>query len=253
MNKFLPILFSPIFLVLILILAGMVSRRRIWLGIAAMLLFLGSLPGIVDPIYDRAQGNAVKRVAAALPATDAIVVLGGAVSYVPGTVDYAPEWGDSVDRLLGGVELWRAGRSSRLFISGGLPNTPSGALSEGEVAREFVIALGVDPSAIVIFPSAENTVGEARVLRQGFGGDLRSITLVTSAFHMPRASMVFRQFGFAVEEFPVDLRLPLRRSWTERWLPSAQAIMKADIVVRELVGRAYYRLVFWLEPPLESR
>jgi uncharacterized SAM-binding protein YcdF (DUF218 family) len=253
MSKVLPIIFSPIFVILLLILLGLLTRRRIWSMLAFAILFSVSLPGLVDPFYSWAQGGATKKTASSMPEVDAIVVLGGAVSFVPGVAGYTSEWGDSVDRVLGGVDLYHAGRSRLLILSSGLPGSPVNAPTEGTVNREFALSLGVAPSAIFLLPSTQNTYAEARALSQYLGEHQQKVILVTSAFHMPRASLIFRNFGFDVSEFPVDIRLPMRRSWGERWLPSAQSVMKVDIALRELIGRAYYRLKFCLESLRQSR
>lgn len=252
MSKVLPVIFSPIFVILLLILLGLLTRRRIWSILAFAILFFISLPSMVDPLYSWAQGGAKKQVALSMPEADAIVVLGGAISFVPGVAGHTSEWGDSVDRLLGGVELHRAGRSRLLILSSGLPAPSINELPEGEITRELALNLGVALDAIVLLPPAQNTYAEASALSEYFGGHRRKVILVTSAFHMPRASLIFRKFGFDVSEFPVDIRLPMRRSWSERWLPSAQSVMKVDIALRELIGRMYYQLRFHLESARQS-
>jgi uncharacterized SAM-binding protein YcdF (DUF218 family) len=69
-----------------------------------------------------------------------------------------------------------------------------------------------------------------------------TIILVTSAFHMPRAKVTFETEGFEVLPYPVDFRAPVRRMPLMEWLPSPDALEKTDLVIREALGRGYYRL-----------
>ena len=70
------------------------------------------------------------------------------------------------------------------------------------------------------------------------------IILVTSAFHMPRAKMLFERQGFAVEPFPVDFQNSDRPSTTIlSFVPSAQALAKSETAMREGMGILYYSVI----------
>ena len=59
-SKILPLIFSPLVVVLILMVYGFWSRRRWPVALAAILLLIGSLPVVGDRLLDTAQGRSVR-------------------------------------------------------------------------------------------------------------------------------------------------------------------------------------------------
>jgi uncharacterized SAM-binding protein YcdF (DUF218 family) len=61
---------------------------------------------------------------------------------------------------------------------------------------------------------------------------------------MPRARQIFEQAGVVVEPFPVDFWFSeAGGGWTVLdFLPSVGALQQTQTALRELYGRAYYRL-----------
>lgn len=246
LNKLLPIFFSPIVLVCLAIVVGAVLRQRRWSIAAAVLLLVSSLPIVADRLFAWSQSAVIDRSSAgapqsALPSAEAIVVSGGAMTYVrPDGVPIA-EWGGAVDRLFGGIALAQEGRAPRLIFSGGSWIGQEGLPSEGAIARQFAIGAGVPADRVEVSPQVLNTQQEAEVIRPMFTSVRPRIVLVTSAFHMPRAVVTFESAGFEVIAHPVDFRAPVRRTVLTDWLPKPEALEKTDIVIRELIGRAFYR------------
>jgi len=266
LNKLLPIFFSPIVLVCISVLVGAVLRQRRWSIAGAVFLIVCSLPVVADRLFAWSQAGVVDRVTVAqgagyegresegqgsegaLPesgvarSAEAIVVLGGAMSYVrPSGVPIA-EWGDAIDRVFGGIALTREGRAPRLIFSGGSWIGQEGLPSEGAVARQLALEFGLPADRVEVSPQALNTQQEAESVRKMFGSPRPKIILVTSAFHIPRAVVTFETEGFEVIPHPVDFRAPVERGALMSWLPSTDALEKSDIVIREALGRGYYRL-----------
>ena len=268
LNKLLPIFFSPIVLVCIAIVVGAVLRQRRWSIAGAVFLLLASLPVVADRLFAWSQASVVPsdlaetvRPAAtsndARLSVDAIVVLGGAMSYTRPAGEPIAEWGDAVDRVFGGIALARAERAPRLIFSGGGWIGQEGLPSEGDRARELAIQAGVPADRIEVSPQALNTAEEATTIRKMFGAGQSDsarpkIILVTSAFHMPRAQITFETEGFEVLPYPVDFRAPVRRMALMEWLPSPDALEKTDLVIREALGRGYYRLRAMLRATLHT-
>jgi uncharacterized SAM-binding protein YcdF (DUF218 family) len=258
LNKLLPIFFSPIVLVCIAIVVGAVLRQRRWSIAGAVFLIVASLPVVADRLFAWSQASVVPSdlTEAVRPAAtsndaqrpaDAIVVLGGAMNYVRPAGEPIAEWGDAIDRVFGGIALARAERAARLIFSGGSSIGQEGLPSEGDRARELAIQAGVPADRIEVSPQALNTAEEATTIRKMFGAGQSdsaqpTIILVTSAFHMPRGQVTFETEGFEVLPYPVDFRAPVRRMPLMEWLPSPDALEKTDLVIREALGRGYYRL-----------
>jgi uncharacterized SAM-binding protein YcdF (DUF218 family) len=59
---------------------------------------------------------------------------------------------------------------------------------------------------------------------------------------MPRAERLFEGQGLTVTQFPVDFRRDLRARTPMDFLPDAEALEDTDRVLREFIGRGYYRL-----------
>jgi len=266
LNKLLPIFFSPIVLVCIAIVVGAVLRQRRWSIAGAVFLLVASLPIVADHLFAWSQSAVVAAEmdgSQMLPVkADAIVVLGGAMSYVRPAGEPIAEWGDAIDRVFGGIVLALAERAPRLIFSGGGWIGQEGLPSAGDRARELAIRAGIPADRVEVSPQALNTAEEAATIRKMFGATETAavrtalarpkIILVTSAFHMPRAKVTFETEGFEVLPYPVDFRAPVRRMTLMEWLPSPDALEKTDLVIRETLGRAYYRLRAMLRTASQS-
>ena len=80
--------------------------------------------------------------------------------------------------------------------------------------------------------------------RPGSLGARHRIILVTSAFHMRRARMLFERQGFNVEPFPVDFQVPDRQRITIlSFLPKAEYLEDSETAMREGVGMLYYWII----------
>ena len=245
LNKILPLIFSPIVVVFALIVASLIFRKRLLAAAAALILLLASLPVVADRVLLLVQGDLVRLEPTEIPRREAVVVLAGSLGYTLGRSGPMPEWGTSVDRVFAGIELMQADRAERVIFSSG-DYVRDGLRTEGELARELAMGLGVDNARITLAAKASNTADEARLIRPLFGEGRPSIILVTSASHMPRAAAIFSEAGFVVTPFPVDIDIPLSRRWNEAWLPEARALAKTDTAIREGLGQAYYKIVYLL-------
>jgi uncharacterized SAM-binding protein YcdF (DUF218 family) len=241
LHKVLPFFASPLFWVILLVAYSLLRRRVLagWLGIA--LLVALSLPVLSDALVGTLEQRAERLTPNDVPATDAAVVLGGMLVDVRGKHGIVTEWADP-DRFWGGLELMRAGKAPKLVFMGGRMPWSAGPQTEGEALRRAAIAEGVPGAAISVTGEVRNTEDEARALAKLLPANARHITLVTSAYHMPRAARLFRQAGFSVTEYPVDFQVVIAKATLHDFLPSADAFDNSSHAVRELLGRLYYRL-----------
>jgi len=155
----------------------------------------------------------------ATPGPDAIVVLGHRPPLAAGQLEY-----ETRARVERGVALFRAGRAPRLLFSGG-PSTPEAV--EADVMAHHAAAEGVPESALLRERASRDTIENARLsvalLRGELGLPRRPrIVLVTSDYHVARASKLFRCAGADVEAAPVALALSDRarrkKQRGERWI-----------------------------------
>jgi len=153
-----------------------------------------------------------------MPTADAIVVLGGGAGMNTNACPYVKLMG-SADRAWHGARLYKAGKAPKVFVT-----TEADAL--------FMIDLGVPREAITVNDKARNTEEEARLIAgamkrvqssqtvSSLGFSVQSsddnskpqtlntklerpkVLLVTSAWHMRRALLMYRRYAKDVEVVP---------------------------------------------------
>ncbi len=174
--------------------------------------------------------------------TDAIVVLSGMINAIEFGGDQFIQWGNA-DRFIKGIDLIKHGKGDLIIFTGG--NLPWQQLTtdEGSILKVKALEMNIPEDQILVTSRVENTAQEAQEVAKLLANKPKKITLVTSAFHMPRASNLFRQQGFDVYQFPVDFRSRAQsQSITPMdFIPSTDAADKTFEAMREFLGRTYYQ------------
>jgi len=244
LNKILPAICLPIGLTIVLVGAGLILRKRVlcWAGLGFLLLLsTGFVSGKLMRWVEGVEGRSVIQ---DVKTADAIIVLSGMIEEQKN----APlgEWSGAVDRFEGGVDLFKAGRAPLLIFTGGwVPWIPN-AKPEGEILVQRAVNAGVPKDKIMVTGKVQNTEEEAIAVSQLFSrrlvvGRKPRIILVTSAFHMKRAGILFRKNGFEVTPFPVDFQTSENSGITPlSFLPTAHDSAMSETAIREMIGFAYY-------------
>ncbi len=134
---------------------------------------------------------------------DFAVVAGGF-----GSVDYNGDgyFNSASDRFLQAVKLYHTGTVDHILISGGNSKKNDKNFSEGAWAKNEMIAMGVPANAIFVEDASkgtkENAVNSKRILDSLHAKP--PFVLITSAFHIPRATKIFRNEGMEVLPFPCN-------------------------------------------------
>ncbi|HSD18541.1 MAG TPA: YdcF family protein [Anaeromyxobacter sp.] len=242
LSKTLDLAVAPLTWALALLLGAALFHRRPrapWaLGVAAAaVLVLFSLAPVANRIQRFAESGAVRTFREGI-VYDAAIVLSGQVDAEASRASGETELEESVDRVLRALELWRAGRARHLVLSGG-PGSGARDPSEPERLRDALVRWGVPAEAIIVEPRSRNTrenaIASARIVAEH---RFRTLVLVTSAAHVPRALGCFRAAGLSPDVLPVDRRAGAGGSW----LPRASALAQSTGALRELAGRVVYRL-----------
>jgi uncharacterized SAM-binding protein YcdF (DUF218 family) len=239
LRKLIEALLLPVGICALLTIAGVVFRRR-WIAIAgvATLCVFGTEVVAGMMLHPLERVYAPKTIAAA-PNADAIVVLNGDV--VRGITAPGIQWGESANRFFTGIDLALAGKAKVIVISAG-PFPANGA-----VLRQTAIRDGIPPDHIIVTPRVLTTEDEALTLSEVPA--IHSILLVTSAFHMPRAVLLFRARGLNVSPFPTDERVLSRSGLnSSRFIPNAAALRKSEDAMREYYGLASYHFLLFFRP-----
>lgn len=154
----------------------------------------------------------------------------------------------SASERLAPATLERAAAAFKLYQDTGLPilvsgGAPFSAEPEAEAAAAWLRELGVPQGKLLAekssrdtFENAEYTVKLCR--ENGF----KRIILLTSAYHIPRAVLLFRKAGgVEITPFPVARRSGGPRFISD-WLPGRD--LDARLAINEYCGLAYYRLYY---------
>jgi uncharacterized SAM-binding protein YcdF (DUF218 family) len=232
---------------IILLLVGLCWRKWFFCWTALLVFWLAATPPIGRWALRAAEGWQVRRSVTEIPAADAIVVLSGMLVDPPGDLQLH-EFGEGVDRFEAGLALLAAEKAPQLiFTAGWVPWQPS-ALPEGDVLAHLAVERGVPRDRIYVTGRVSNTADEAQevaahLLRAKTGED-QTIILVTSAFHMRRALLLFEQAGLTVVAYPVDFRVSEGRKFSLLDLvPTATSLAQTETALRELYGYWFYRLL----------
>lgn len=199
--------------------------------VSALLLVVLSLPVTVRLMARPLERRATAPVSLTESRRDAIVVLGGSVKARPSPID-AIGGTSSLHRLIVGLGLWREGAAPKIvLVGGGEPIAPA------EAMRAQALRLGVPAPAIIVEARSRTTAENAREVRRLIP-TARRILLVSSAVHLPRAAMLFRQAGFEdVTLAPADELGPPALELGQL-TPSGRSLASVGDVVHEYAGLA---------------
>lgn len=245
LSKTLDWLLSPLSWALVLPVAAILARRR---PVASRALGAGAVAILVlfslEPVayrLDRLVERGARSTWRPGVTYDAVVVLGGSVEPSPSRAHGEPELNASADRLVRGLELFRAGAARSIVLTGGMVQPLPGDRPEADWAAVKLARWGVPPSQLVLAASTRNTREDAiETARIAAAHGWRTLLLVTSAAHLPRAVGCFRAVGLEPDVLPVDFRAGDGRNL--EWLPRAKFLAASTDALRELAGRAVYQL-----------
>jgi uncharacterized SAM-binding protein YcdF (DUF218 family) len=231
----------PLGLSLILMLAGIVFRRRWLSAVGVAILYACSIPLATDRLFRSLERNNPPQSIASAPQADAIVVLSGGL--FRGITAAGPQFGDSANRYFAGFDLALAGKAKLLVFSAARSDDLAGP-TQGDIAKQVAAAHGIAPDRILVTPPVLTTDDEARAVSRL--GNIHSVLLVTSAFHMSRAALLFRAQGMTVFPFPTDTRsFGTQAPGPAHLIPGASSLRGSDIALKEYYGLAFYRVRYW--------
>jgi uncharacterized SAM-binding protein YcdF (DUF218 family) len=154
LHKILPLIASPMFLVMVLITWGIVFRSRIASVLAVSILIICSLPIFSNKLITYLENGYTLSDASSAKTADAIVVLSGMVRTINGKNGLSYEWGEASDRFFAGIELIKKDKAPVIIFTRGKVPWSLGK-PEGEYLRDVAIKYGVPNKNILL---TENVV-----------------------------------------------------------------------------------------------
>jgi len=259
-NKIISGLFNPFAIGLIgLAVAWLLLRVRPWLGrwlcgLSVLWLWAWSTWATVDWIGSSLENRYPPTRAEGAAEADAIHILGGGMGVNPGDCVYADMW-YSADRVWHGARLWKAGKAPVVICSGGMVRE-----STLPLLKDF----GVPEDKVLFLDQAKNTEDEARLVGEmlkrmnneewimnNCGRNRPKLLLVTSAYHMRRAELLFDKIsGCEIVPSACDYEVTTRFGKGHKWkvadfMPNAEAMMFSAYLFKEHFAYWCYRLKYW--------
>ena len=243
LHKILPLIFSPLIMIIVLIIFGLITSSKKISLIGVLILIVCSLPIVSDKLVAYLESNYQLSKPSDIKSADAIVVLSGMIRTINSKDGLDYEFGEASDRIFAGINLFKEKKAPKLILTRGkLPW--SVGIPEGEYLKEIAINNGISENNILLTENVENTDQEAKAIKKLLSINEPKVILVTSAFHMPRAQIVFEAAGINVVPFPVDFQKGLSKTTFMSFMPSANALSETSFFVREMIGRTYYNLKY---------
>ena len=243
LHKTLPLIASPLFLIIFLIIIGMAlgSERIILLGV--VILVICSLPIFASKLVHYLEKDYPPKDILMIEKADAIVVLSGGLRTIKINKKLNYEFGDTVDRILTGIDLFKNNKAPLLILTKEKIPWLIGK-SEGENLMDFAIKQGIPKENILLTDYVQNTEQEAQSVKKLLNSNNDKIILITSAFHMPRAKKVFNSQKIKVFPVAVDYKNSENKITFLDFVPSALSFYSTSFAIRELIGRFYYILKY---------
>ena len=225
-----------------LIIFGLITRSKKISLIGVFILIFCSLHIVSDKLVAYLESDYQLSKPSNITSTDAIVVLSGMLKTINSKEGLDYEFSEASDRIFAGINLFKEKKAPKLILTRGkLPW--SVGIPEGEYLKDFAIKNGISENNILLTENVENTDQEAKAVKKLLS-EKPKVMLVTSAFHMPRAQIVFEAAGINVVPFPVDFQKGLSKITFMSFMPSANALSETSFFVREMIGRTYYNLKY---------
>ena len=262
LNKIIGVMTNPTVMGLV-VLAALVAlrakRRSLWIVLGLLWFWTSAIPGRILglPLEREWLVDGEIPTAESFPTADAIVCLGGGMNAATNEV-HGANICPGGDRVWMAARLWKQGKAPKVICTG------TGCEAS---TRELLLDFGVPENAMAFLEEARNTEEEAKRV-QGLMFDVRGsvpdfkpqtsnvkldgsrprVLLVTSAWHMRRAKLMFEKYAPGIEVVPAPTDFEATTAFDEGFdfrelLPNANSLLLNEAFLREWIGYLGYKLV----------
>ena len=245
LSKILSFLIKPTFWILLLFISSLIfkNKRKKLIYITLFSFWFFGNGYIVDMVYRSWEVRTIS-VDEMEKTYDYGIVLGGFSGY-----EHAinrVEFNECGDRLFSSIQLYKLGKIEKILISGGNGQLINEGYKEADWSKNFLIDCGIPEADIVIENKSRNTWENAKftseLLKQD--GEI-DILLITSSWHMKRASYCFTNNYMKVNPFSTDYTWKSTSFDLEYILfPSSDAFEKWETLIKEMIGNLVYRIQY---------
>ncbi len=245
LNKIVWAMVSPLVLGMLLVVAGIVfaclKRRKTCVGVlvaAVTWLWVWSMPLVAEALGASLEAEFAEVPVEQLPQADAIILLGGGMNSATNVYAY-PNLCSAADRVWHAARIFKAGKAPLIV--------PSGTGSD-RCEVPFLMDLGVPREAIRAEAESRNTEENAKFVAELLKGRERpKVLLVTSAWHMRRALLMYRRYApdLVIVPAPSDYESTVRRAQPFTGgdiCPDYYALEESGTAWKEIMGYWWYKL-----------
>lgn len=245
-NKFVGFVMNPLFIGMMIVVAGLVLIRMKQHRAASCMLsaslawfWFWAMPIVGGWLAMPLEKDFPVLLAEEMPKADAIVLLGGGMG---GSTNYPyADMGPGADRAWHAARLWKAGKAPII-----IPSNKGAEFCD----VKLLVDLGVPREAVVLEGKAVNTEENARFVANILAAKnarRTKVLLVTSACHMRRSLYLFKKYAPELECIPAATdygALP----WKDapfRWrslLPNIGAFAHNNDFIHEYLGYYGYKV-----------
>ncbi len=155
----------------------------------------------------------------------------------------------AADRILQAVHLYRLGKIRKILVSGGSGKLLKDSIPEAVLLKQILEQCKVPEQDILLESDSRNThenaVNSTSLLEKNFPE--KSYLLITSAYHMRRATACFQKTGLPIDVFPVDQKSSDMLPTPDVLLiPNTEALSHWESVIREMMGMAAYQIAGYI-------
>jgi uncharacterized SAM-binding protein YcdF (DUF218 family) len=150
----------------------------------------------------------------------------------------------SADRFIQVVKLYKLGSMKHILISGGNGKTEEKSFREGAWVREELKSVGIPDSVIFVEDRSNNTADNAFYAKKILDSlhFVPPFLLITSAYHMPRASLIFKKAGLATVPFPCNYFAGMGGFSVWDLLPRPTTLLGWEPYLKETAGYFLYKI-----------
>ena len=143
------------------------------------------------------------------------------------------------DRLFQAIALYKQGDIKKILLSGGNASLTDNKIKEADLAIDYLKLIGIPDSAILVENQSRNTLENARnscKIIDRYKSDAK-ILVITSAWHIPRAKLIFDRFAKGkIEYYPTDFSGSTIFDFDDYIIPSAGAMACWETLLKEWIG-----------------
>ncbi len=169
------------------------------------------------------------------------IVAGGFASPDAGSEGY---FNSASDRFIQVLKLYTTGHISHILISGGNGKPDEKDFREAAWVKGQLVELGIPDSTIFTEDHSNNTFENAQNAKHILDSlQFRPpYVLVTSAYHMPRASLIFKKAGVDVIPFPCNYTDGRGSVGPGDFFPRLSVLLGWNDYLKETAGYFWYKM-----------